>query len=94
MGDQLHEGHSWFDTPREDVIYLMAEMRQETDYVTHHIQKVVAFFASMRKFADILEKKGHRVRYFRINDPDNPQQLPALIHKLIREEDILGTLSK
>ena len=88
LGDQLHEDHSWFHSPREDVLYLMAEMRQETDYVTHHIQKVVAFFASMRKFADRLEQKGHRVRYFRINDPDNPQQLPALIHKLVREEGI------
>lgn len=88
LGDQLHAGHSWYTFPREEVVYLMAEMRQETDYVTHHIQKVVAFFASMRKFADALEKKGHRVRYFRIDDPENPQQLPALIRKLIREEDI------
>ena len=51
LGDQLHGGHSWFNSPRKDVVYVMAEMRQETDYVTHHIQMVVAFFASMRKFA-------------------------------------------
>ncbi|MEJ2585117.1 MAG: cryptochrome/photolyase family protein, partial [Robiginitalea sp.] len=88
LGDQLHGGHSWYKSPREDVIYLMAEMRQETDYVTHHIQKVVAFFAAMRKFATTLEESGHQVRYFKINDPDNPQQLPELIRKLIREEGI------
>jgi deoxyribodipyrimidine photolyase-related protein len=88
LGDQLHGGHSWYTTIRADVIYLMAELRQETDYVTHHIQKVVAFFASMRKFAESLQAQGHNVRYFSINDPDNPQELPALIRKLIREEGI------
>lgn len=66
----------------------MAELRQETDYVTHHIQKVVAFFAAMRKFAESLQEQGHYVRYFKINDPDNPRELPALIRKLVREESI------
>ena len=88
LGDQLHGGHSWYTATRTDVVYLMAELRQETDYVIHHLQKIVAFFASMRKFAETLEKQGHCVRYFRINDPDNPQELPALIRKMIREEHI------
>ena len=35
----------------DDAVYLMAEMRQETDYAPHHIQKVLAFFAAMRAFA-------------------------------------------
>jgi deoxyribodipyrimidine photolyase-related protein len=34
-----------FDTVSDDVIYVMMEMRQ--DYVNHHIQKIVAFFAAM-----------------------------------------------
>jgi len=45
LGDQLNHKHSWFDQTDEEVLYFMAEMRQETDYVTHHIQKVVAFLA-------------------------------------------------
>ena len=28
-----------FDEVNPDVVYVMAEMRQETDYVKHHIQK-------------------------------------------------------
>jgi len=34
----------------------MMEMRQEADYVNHHIQKIVAFFSSMRAFAAQLEQ--------------------------------------
>ncbi len=83
LGDQLHAGHSWFRNADPDVTYLMAEMRQETDYVRHHIQKVLAFFASMRNFAAFLEDRGHVVRYFRISDDDNPQQLPDLIRQVI-----------
>ena len=85
LGDQLHAGHSWFRDTDPEVTYLMAEMRQETDYVRHHIQKVIAFFASMRNFAAYLENRGHRVRYFRITDSDNPQQLPELIRQALQE---------
>jgi len=58
----------------------MAEMRQETDYVQHHIQKVVAFFSAMRSFAASLEDKGHKVVYVKINEEKNPQDLKKLIH--------------
>jgi deoxyribodipyrimidine photolyase-related protein len=50
-------------------------MRQETDYVTHHIQKVIGFFASMRQFAEDLKTQGHQVIYFRIHDKNNTQDL-------------------
>ena len=36
LGDQLNAGHSWFRTPDAAVCYLMAELRQETDYCRHH----------------------------------------------------------
>lgn len=44
LGDQLDELHSWFKKPGREVTYVMMEIRQETDYVKHHIQKVAAFF--------------------------------------------------
>ena len=52
LGDQLNHNHSWFQNPQKSVHFLMMEMRQETDYVTHHIQKVCAFFLAMRRFAE------------------------------------------
>ncbi|MEY2773983.1 MAG: hypothetical protein RLZZ275_330, partial [Bacteroidota bacterium] len=43
LGDQLHIGHSWFAAPPDDgVVYLLAEVRSETDYALHHVRKVVA----------------------------------------------------
>ena len=41
----------------------MAEMRQETDYAPHHIQKVLAFFAAMRAFSEARQAEGHRMVY-------------------------------
>jgi deoxyribodipyrimidine photolyase-related protein len=42
LGDRLDELHSWFKTPDIDVTYVMMEIRQETDYVKHHIQCDIA----------------------------------------------------
>lgn len=85
LGDQLNPKHSWFKQPDETVVYLMAEMRQETDYVLHHIQKVVGFFTAMRQFAQWLRDHGHRVDYFKITDGDNPQNLEALIQQAVKK---------
>ena len=73
LGDQLNERHSWFQEPDSGTLYIMAEMRQETDYVTHHAQKVLGIFAAMRLFAERLRGLGHRVHYLPISDPNNLQ---------------------
>ncbi len=75
LGDQLNEKHSWFNRVEDKVCYVMMEMRQETDYVQHHIQKVIAFFRSMRNFHKILVEKGHRVEYIQLDAPENEQDL-------------------
>jgi deoxyribodipyrimidine photolyase-related protein len=49
LGDQLNPRHTWFEQQRDDVLYVLMEMRQETDYVLHHAQKVIAIFAAMRE---------------------------------------------
>ncbi|MGZ9674930.1 cryptochrome/photolyase family protein [Flavobacterium sp. GNP001] len=88
LGDQLNEAHSWFEEVNDDTFYLLAEMRQETDYVKHHIQKVVAFFMSMRNFSTALQAKGHRVLYFEIDATNNPQNLEQLIKNCIQVNGI------
>ncbi|WP_208611144.1 cryptochrome/photolyase family protein [Maribacter ulvicola] len=85
LGDQLNQNHSWFNDVNDDITYVMAEMRQETDYVKHHIQKVVAFFLAMRNFKEDLSKKGHHFIYYKLNDKNNPQQLAEIISKTIQE---------
>ena len=89
LGDQLNSQHSWLKTVDENVVYLMAEMRQETDYVKHHIQKVVAFFLSMRNFSEELKTKNHKVIYFEITDSTNPHDLEKLIFQTIEKHKIL-----
>ena len=49
LGDQLNEQHSWFQKPDKNVSFVLMEIRQETDYVVHHIQKVAAFFAATQE---------------------------------------------
>ncbi|KGL60351.1 deoxyribodipyrimidine photolyase [Polaribacter sp. Hel1_33_49] len=63
-------------------------MRQETDYVTHHIQKVTGFFAAMRNFAKELKIANHAVIYFNINDKKNTQSLVENLTILIEENNI------
>ena len=48
LGDQLNENHDWFIQPDKKVTYVLMEIRQETNYVTHHIQKVAAFFCRQK----------------------------------------------
>lgn len=85
LGDQLNSAHSWFENADENVVYLMAEMRQETDYVKHHIQKVVAFFLSMRNFADELKLNKHQVEYFQITDENKLHDLEKIISSTIQK---------
>ncbi len=83
LGDQLDPLHPWFETPRPDVVHVLMELRQETDYVVHHAQKVLAIFAAMRAFAAALRAAGHRVRYVAIDDPSNRQQLTDNLDALL-----------
>ncbi len=78
LGDQLNARHSWFaNAPHDDVVYVLMEMRQETDYAPHHMQKVVAFFGAMRLFASERFTEGHRVFYLTLDDSHNQQSLSA-----------------
>ncbi|MGD9081348.1 MAG: cryptochrome/photolyase family protein, partial [Desulfobacterales bacterium] len=86
LGDQLNEKHTWFRKPENSVIYVLMEIRQETDYVKHHVQKVVAFFAAMRAFAEQLKEKGHTVIYLRLDDPKNQQTIQANLKQLLKEK--------
>jgi deoxyribodipyrimidine photolyase-related protein len=88
LGDQLNHQHSWYDTKDENFFYVMMEMRQETDYVNHHIQKIIAFFAAMRAFAEHLRRQGHQVIYWELDDETNTQSLIENLEIIIQQFDI------
>lgn len=83
LGDQLNEKHSWFHAIDPNVIYLFQEIRSETDYVVHHIQKVVAIFLGMRTLAEKLKKNGHQIHYLRISDPENQHSFFTNVQKIL-----------
>jgi len=73
LGDQLNINHSWFQTVDESVTYVLMEIRSETDYAQHHIQKVIGFFAAMQNFANEIKQMNHQVIYYNLNDENNLQ---------------------
>ena len=85
LGDQLNLQHSWFKEVDSSEVFVLMEMRQETDYAPHHIQKVVAFFGAMRNFSEVLKQAGHQVHYLALDDKANRQQLEANLNFLIEK---------
>jgi deoxyribodipyrimidine photolyase-related protein len=83
LGDQLNSNHSWFSKTEDSVTYVMMEIRTETDYVQHHVQKVVGIFAAMRSFATELKSNGHQLIYLQLNNEKNLQSFEKNIQNLI-----------
>ncbi len=83
LGDQLNVDHSWFQKPQDDTLIVIAELPEETTYVTHHVQKVCAFFAAMAAFASDLDKLGHQTRHLTLDQTTAYATLPALLDHLI-----------
>jgi len=88
LGDQLNRGHSWFQQVNNDVLYAFMEVRPESEYVTHHIQKILAIFHGMRCFALELSQKGHQVAYYHITDTHNKHDFRENIEMLIEDHAI------
>jgi deoxyribodipyrimidine photolyase-related protein len=85
LGDQLNPAHSWFASHDPEVLYVMMEVRQETDYVCHHAQKVIAIFAAMRAFAAALVEQGHRVHYVRIDQPESHLSMGEILDRIMED---------
>lgn len=86
LGDQLNINHSWFQTNDDSITYVIMEIRSETDYATHHIQKIAGFFSAMRNFASELKEKKHNSIYFHLNDTNNLQAFDKNLQQLINKE--------
>ncbi len=87
LGDQLNRQHSWFKELDDSVLYVLMEIMPESEYVTHHIQKIVGIFHGMRTMADWLKESGHQVRYFNISDKNNQHSFRANLKSIIEETD-------
>lgn len=86
LGDQLNRQHTWFKEKSTQKTFLFIESREEASYAAHHIQKIVAFFAGMRAFAEELREAGHQVRYLKLHDEANQGDIPSTVAHLIAME--------
>ncbi len=86
LGDQLSDSLSALSDidPRNDVV-LMAEVRGEATYVRHHKQKIALIFAAMRNHATRLSARGVRVRYVRIDEPENTHSIAGELARALAE---------
>ena len=84
LGDQLNPNHSWFKNVDDEIYYVLMEVIQETNYVLHHAQKILAIFAAMRDFKEFLTKNNHQVIYIKINDESNQQSFKSNLNTLIK----------
>ena len=85
LGDQLNSKHSWYSETSNQVLYVLMEVKQESLYVRHHIQKIAGFFAAMRNFAHDLKQNGHHVYYLKITDRHNRQSFNENLDVLIQK---------
>ncbi len=82
LGDQLNPAHSWYKDKKTNTLYVIAELKQETSYVKHHIQKICAFFCAMENFATALNQAGFNVLHLTLNETCNDEDLPALLTRI------------
>ena len=66
----------------------MMEIRTETDYVAHHIQKVMGFFAAMRAFKEHFASQGFKFIYLTLDDKANLQDFSKNLDQVITKEKI------
>jgi deoxyribodipyrimidine photolyase-related protein len=85
LGDQLNHHHSWFSNVDDSVLYVIAELPQEAEYVRHHVQKICAFFASMQSFACELRENGHHVLHLNLDTTAEFQNLNELLLSLVTQ---------
>lgn len=90
LGDQLNARHSWYRAPatQGDTLYVLMEVRSETDYVWHHAQKVLGIFSAMRRFARALTQSGLAVHYILLGEADNQHRFAANLATLIDRHQI------
>ena len=86
LGDQLtsvisslHSGSRNVDT------VLIAEVAEEASYVRHHKKKIAFVFSAMRHFADELLQTGWRVRYVKLDDPQNSGSLIGEVARAVTD---------
>lgn len=84
LGDQLDLRHPWFEGDA-DAVYVLVESRAMNAAFPQQVRRLLGFLAAMRRFAADLGATGRRVRYFKLNDADNPGDFEGALDVARRE---------
>jgi deoxyribodipyrimidine photolyase-related protein len=86
LGDQLSESISSLQGYNSDAdIILMCEVWDEANYVKHHKKKIAFLFSAMRHFTKKLNKKGYKVEYTKLNNPDNAESFKGEVKRIVKK---------
>ena len=85
LGDQLSPDiESLRAADSSTDVVLMAEVAEEAGYVPHHKKKLAFVFSAMRHHAEALKAAGWRVRYVRLDDPENTGSIWGEVERAAR----------
>ncbi len=90
LGDQISPNLASLSGATSADLILMAEVHEEATYVRHHKQKIALTFAAMRSFAAVLESRGLRVRYVRIDDPASTGSIAGELDRTLADAGPFG----
>ena len=84
LGDQLSRDVAALQglNPKRDAV-LMMEVRDETEYVPHHKQKLVLILSAMRHFAAELRDTGIQVEYVNLDDSENTGSFTSEVQRAV-----------
>ena len=89
LADQLsHSLASLQDCDLDNDWLLIAEVREEANYVKHHKKKIAFLFSAMRHFAQELKEQGHNLHYTHYNDAHNQGNLFGEVERLCKQKNI------
>ncbi len=71
FGDQLDLDATLIRSLAPGDTVLMMEVAEESRHVPSHVQRTALFLSAMRHFAEELVRRNARVRYVRLDDPEN-----------------------
>ena len=61
----------------------MCEVQNEATYVKHHKKKIAFLFSAMRHFAGMLKRKGFKVAYTTLDNPDNTGSFSSEVVRML-----------
>jgi deoxyribodipyrimidine photolyase-related protein len=83
FGDQLDPDAALIRSLSPDDTVLMMEVAAESQHVPSHVQRTALFLSAMRHYAAELLKRGIRVRYITLDDPENTNAFETEIARAV-----------